>query len=79
MANQAEQVCIRTARKAGYEAGCAVYLQMDGSVDCIRLSLSRGGTPPVMDEEMLTGALAQLLSIPPEKISWQPLRKEATP
>jgi len=79
MANQTEQICIRTARKAGYEARCAVYLQLDGSVDCIRLRLSRGETLPVMDEEMLMDALVQQLSIPPEKISWQPLYEEATP
>lgn len=79
LANQAEQYCLRTARKAGYEAQCAVFLHTDGSVEEIRLCLSRGETPPVMEETMLVAALARELSIPQEKMIWQPLGEEAIP
>lgn len=79
LANQVEQYCLRTARKAGYEAQCAVFLHMDGSVKEIQLHLSPENTPPVMAETTLVAALARQLSIPQETISWQPLWEEAIP
>ena len=79
LANQVEQYCLRMARNAGYEAQCAVFLQRDGSVKEIRLHLSPEEAPPVMEETMLVAALAQQLSVPEEKISWQPLWEEAIP
>ena len=79
LANQVEQYCLRTARKAGYEAQCAVFLKTDGSVKEIRLHLFQREKPPLMEETALVAVLAQQLSVAPEKISWQPLWEEAIP
>ena len=79
LANQAEQLCLRIARKAGYQAQAAVYLQVDGSLERVELYLSRTGTPPVMDEDVLAGTIAQLLSAAPQQVRWQQPDGEASP
>ena len=79
LANQAEQLCLRIARKAGYQARAAVYLQADGALERVELYLSRTGTPPVMDEDVLAGTIAQLLSAAPQQVRWQQPDGEASP
>jgi len=78
-ANQIEAACVRQARKAGYEAGAAVYLRQDGGVERIQLSLRRGEKPLLMEETALTEALAQWLALPQASISWQRMPEEEVP
>ena len=79
LANQLEAVCLRMARKAGYDAHVAVYLRQDGGVERITLALGHGESPPLMEEADLAAAMAQGLSLPEGCIHWQVLEEEATP
>jgi len=79
LANQVEQLCLRTAHRAGYEARAAVYLRQDGSLERIDLYLCRGEEPPLMEESALAASIAQWLSVPPEQIRWRSTDGEATP
>ncbi len=73
LANQAENLCLRTAEKAGYQARAAVYLRMDGSLERVELYLARGQEPPLLDENALAQAAAQLLKAQPQQVVWAPL------
>lgn len=79
MANQAEQLCLRIAGRAGYQARAAVYLRTDASLERVELLLGRTDQPPVMDEDAVAAAIAQLLSAGPEQVCWQPPDGEALP
>ncbi len=79
LANQAEQLCLRAARKAGYQAQAVVYLRTDASLERVELYLSREATPPLMDEAALADTIAQLLSAAPQQIHWQQTDREASP
>lgn len=79
LANQAEQLCLRIARKAGYQARAAVYLRPDASLERVELLLGRTAQPPVMDEDAVAAAIAQLLSAEPRQVCWQPPDREALP
>lgn len=66
-ANQAESLCVRLARRAGYEARAAVYLTREGAVDHVDLALE-AGEAPLLDAQALAAAIAGQLSVPPERV-----------
>lgn len=79
LANQLEQLCLRMARQAGYDAQAVVYLRPDGALEKVELYLRRKDHPPLLDESSLMDAMAGKLSLSRECISWQPLNGEAMP
>lgn len=79
LANQLEQLCLRMARQAGYDAKAAVYLRPDGALEKVELYLRRKDHPPLLDESSLMDAMAGKLSLSRECIGWQPLNGEAMP
>ena len=66
-ANQVEALCVRLARRAGYEAQAAVYLTQEGAVDHIELALEAGDAPLLSARE-LAAAIAGQLSIAQERL-----------
>ncbi|MBE5815961.1 MAG: hypothetical protein E7320_12325 [Clostridiales bacterium] len=77
-AEQAALLCSRTAQRAGYTASAVVRLHTDGSLAAVDMYLQRGGQPPLMAEDSLCGALAELLGAERERIRWSP-GEEADP
>ena len=61
-ANQLENLCETTARRAGYRSSAAVYLTLDGALDHLSLTLEPCDTALVSPAE-LRGALAQMLDV----------------
>ncbi|NLO85858.1 MAG: hypothetical protein GX096_10595 [Clostridiales bacterium] len=61
VANQAENLCVRMANSAGYQASAGVYLREDGALDHIELCiLQRLGddVPPLISEDDLIARIA---------------------
>ncbi len=79
IASQAEALCVRTARKAGYEAAATVTLHNDGSLASAVLYLRRGQQPPLMEETALVEAVATLLAADGQQVCWLPADGEAMP
>lgn len=67
-ANSMENLCVHTARRAGYDARAAVYLTREGAVERIELRLSPREAPPLMDAQALCAALARQLNVPTDTI-----------
>lgn len=65
LANQAAAYCEETAARAGYEASVQVFLELDGSLDHVRLVLAGNG---MLSQEELRAMLARQLDTPVENI-----------
>lgn len=71
IANQAENLCVRIANRAGYCAAVAVYLRTDGSLDHIELCLTgliREDVPPLISQEETAKRIAEMLEADPSLI-----------
>lgn len=79
VAAQAEGLCMRTARKAGYEAAAEVRMNDDGSLHSAVLFLRRGAQPPLLGEDALAEAVAALLAAEGQQVRWLPMDGEAEP
>ena len=66
-ANQLENWCVQTAKRAGYQAEACVWLQMDGGLDHIELWL-RDGQNALLAPEELRAAMAERLHTDAERI-----------
>jgi len=70
-ANQAEDICVRMARGAGYVASAAVYLQADGTlerIDLIVKSALDSGAQPLFSAEELRQKIAEAFMIERSRI-----------
>ena len=66
-ANQLENWCVQTAKRAGYQAEACVWLQMDGGLDHIDLWL-RDEQNALLAPEELRAAMAERLHTDAERI-----------
>ncbi len=73
LANQARSLCCRTAKRAGYRADAVVRLRTDGSLEGVELLLQKDNSPPLMEENALCEAVAELLNAEVGQVRWQPL------
>ena len=67
MANQIQNYCERMASRAGYLANAAVYLNMEGAVDHVNLTIHQQ-EGPMVSAERLAGMLADQLGVDREQI-----------
>ncbi len=66
-ANQAEDICARMARKAGYEAVVAVYLRESGALERMDVQLKRDNQPeaqvPLLSPRELRQSIAEAFAV----------------
>jgi stage III sporulation protein AF len=70
-ANQAEDLCVRMARGAGYDAAVAVYVQTSGALDRIDLWIKgplEPGTPPLIPTVELRQKIAVAFAADPSRV-----------
>lgn len=71
IANQAENICVRIAKNAGYQAAAAVYMKADGSLDHMEISLAKwleDSSPPLLNEEELISRIADAFETDTSKL-----------